>query len=61
MECDNSYDSTAWTFPRIAGNPSCKNFIQCVQYYYDYLIALKVFKYSLTCFDVVQTRLGVKV
>jgi hypothetical protein len=33
----DSYDSTAWTFPRESGRSSCKNKEERIQFFYDYI------------------------
>lgn len=33
----DSYDSTAWTFPRQSGRPSCRNYKERIQYFWEYI------------------------
>lgn len=44
----DSWDSMSWTFPRGRGKASCKNKIERIQYFHDYLVAAKKYKTNLT-------------
>jgi len=43
----DSYDTTAWTFPRTGGRPSCKNKKECTEYFYEYLRCLESLKQEM--------------